>query len=77
MAFSLFNRRKTEPDATEEQKDAASAPLAPEEAAPTKLGFFDRMREAVTRTRETSRSPSKRSSRSPSRSTRPRSTSWR
>jgi len=52
MAFSLFNRRKTEPDATEEQKDAASAPLAPEEAAPTKLGFFDRMRQAVTRTRE-------------------------
>ena len=52
MAFSLFNRRKTDPETTEEQKDAASQTTVAQEAAPAKVGFFDRMRQAVTRTRE-------------------------
>jgi fused signal recognition particle receptor len=51
MAFSLFGRRSQpqEPEPTE-------APLtspAEEAEVPEKRGFFDRMRQAVTRTRET------------------------
>ena len=49
MAFSLFGKRKTESEATEEQPEAAAAA---EEASPSRRGFFDRMRQAVTRTRE-------------------------
>src|SRR5438067_184513 len=41
MAFSIFGKRPTEPD----------QPQAPEEQEP-KRGFFDRMKQAVTRTRE-------------------------
>jgi len=41
MAFSLFGKRPTEPD----------QPPAPEQQEP-KLGLFDRMKQAVTRTRE-------------------------
>jgi fused signal recognition particle receptor len=41
MAFSIFGKRPTEPD----------QPTAPEAQEP-KLGFFDRMKQAVTRTRE-------------------------
>ena len=43
MAFSLFGRR-TDPETPEEQQQPA--------AAPDKRGFLDRMRQAVTRTRE-------------------------
>jgi fused signal recognition particle receptor len=53
MAFSLFGRRKSESETTEEQKDAAETPALVEEATPARRGFFDRMRQAVTRTRET------------------------
>src|SRR5271170_685515 len=41
MGFSLFGKRPTEPD----------QPAAPEQQEP-KLGLFDRMKQAVTRTRE-------------------------
>src|SRR5580692_5816006 len=41
MAFSIFGKRPTEPD----------RPTAPEAQEP-KRGFFDRMKQAVTRTRE-------------------------
>src|SRR6202020_1338141 len=41
MAFSIFGKRPTEPDQT----------TAPEAQEP-KRGFFDRMKQAVTRTRE-------------------------
>src|SRR5579871_5810912 len=43
MAFSLFGRR-ADPETTEQQK--------PEQTPEPKRGFFDRMRQAVTRTRE-------------------------
>jgi len=55
MAFSFFGRRNPSPDEApstlEEQKaeETAAAAPAPEE----RRGFFDRMRQAVTRTRET------------------------
>ncbi len=49
MAFSLFGRRKDEaPPELEEQKAEEAAA-----AEPARNGFFDRMRKAVTRTRET------------------------
>jgi fused signal recognition particle receptor len=44
MAFSLFGKR----DKSEQQPDTPSAPEPQEQ----KRGFFDRMKEAVTRTRE-------------------------
>ena len=44
MAFNLFGKR----DKTPEPETPASQP----EAAPQKVGLFDRMRQAVTRTRE-------------------------
>jgi fused signal recognition particle receptor len=55
MAFSLFGRRKTGSETTEEQQEPASpeSSAAVEEASPAKRGFFERMRQAVTRTRET------------------------
>src|SRR5437868_12695305 len=52
MAFSLFNRRKPDSGTPEDQENAP-APAAPvQETSPAKRGFFDRMRQAVTRTRE-------------------------
>src|SRR5580704_19476990 len=44
MAFNLFGKRDKEP--TPDQ------PSSEIEEAPRKLGFFDRMKQAVTRTRE-------------------------
>ena len=44
MVFSLFGKR----DKPEQEPDQPSAP----EPAEQKLGFFDRMKQAVTRTRE-------------------------
>jgi len=53
MAFSLFGKRKTESESAEEQAESAAAEtLAVENEAPARRGFFDRMRQAVTRTRE-------------------------
>src|ERR1700692_2280673 len=47
MAFSFFGKRPPEPETTTvAEPDQAPAPE-------TKLGFFDRMKQAVTRTRET------------------------
>jgi fused signal recognition particle receptor len=53
MVFSLFGRH-TDPGTTEEQKPdaAAGTPAAAEQNPAAKRGFFDRMRQAVTRTRE-------------------------
>ena len=55
MAFNFFGKRdKTSddaPSAMEEQKAEELAAAAP--PPPEKRGFFDRMRQAVTRTRET------------------------
>ena len=65
MAFSFFGRKNPQPDeappALEEQKaeEVAAAPPAPSPSqSPNpppdepRRGFFDRMRQAVTRTRE-------------------------
>ena len=53
MAFSLFGRRKSDSEIAEEQQQSApETAAAVEEAAPAKRGFFERMRQAVTRTRE-------------------------
>jgi fused signal recognition particle receptor len=48
MAFSLFGKRTPDSDTTDEGKD-----LEAQEQPVEKRGFFDRMRQAVTRTRET------------------------
>jgi fused signal recognition particle receptor len=55
MAFSLFRRRKTDSETIEEQQEPAQPETAApqEEASPARRGFFERMRQAVTRTRET------------------------
>jgi fused signal recognition particle receptor len=53
MAFSFFGKRNQQdeaPAALEEQKAEEAAAAA--SATPEKRGFFDRMRQAVTRTRE-------------------------
>jgi len=54
MAFSLFGKRKPDSETTDEGKDidadgqsSTASPVAPE-----KRGFFDRMKQAVTRTRD-------------------------
>ena len=54
MAFSLFGKRRPDSDTTDEGKDletggesSAASPVVPE-----KRGFFDRMKQAVTRTRD-------------------------
>jgi len=52
MAFSLFNRRKPDSEVPEEQESTPAQPAAAQQNPPAKLGFFDRMRQAVTRTRE-------------------------
>ncbi len=46
MAFSLFGKRKSDSDPEEQ-------PSGLEPVAPENRGFFDRMRQAVTRTRDT------------------------
>ena len=59
MAFSLFGKRSKPddeaPQSLEETKaeEAASAPSASDFSSGNKTGFFSRMRQAVTRTRET------------------------
>jgi len=52
MAFSLFNRRKPDSEVADEQESAAAEPAAAQQNPTARLGFFDRMRQAVTRTRE-------------------------
>ena len=56
MAFSLFGKRSkdNDPDASPTSLEEARAELNAEAppAAPPRAGFFDRMRQAVTRTRE-------------------------
>jgi fused signal recognition particle receptor len=49
MAFNLFGKRDKTPE-PESQPDLQ--PGAPPEPTPQRTGFFDRMRQAVTRTRE-------------------------
>jgi fused signal recognition particle receptor len=49
MAFSLFGKRAPDSDKKTEDVERSSAAA---EAAPEKRGFFDRMRQAVTRTRD-------------------------
>jgi fused signal recognition particle receptor len=51
MAFSIFGKRKPDSDTADEGKELESSAASPE--TPEKRGFFDRMRQAVTRTRET------------------------
>ena len=48
MAFSLFGKRKPDSDTPDEGKDLEAL-----EQPAEKRGFFDRMKQAVTRTRET------------------------
>src|ERR1700761_5577846 len=48
MAFSLFGKR----DKSEQQQPDQPTPVAAAEPQEPKRGFFDRMKEAVTRTRE-------------------------
>ena len=54
MAFSLFGKRDKEPDQEKEARLPESAQTAAEETfpEPARRGLFDRMRQAVTRTRE-------------------------
>jgi fused signal recognition particle receptor len=49
MAFSIFGKRSTDP---EPEKPAAPVSAAQEPAVEPKRGFFDRMKQAVTRTRD-------------------------
>jgi fused signal recognition particle receptor len=54
MAFSLFGKRKPDSETTDEGTDVETRePAAAGSVAPEKRGFFDRMKQAVTRTRET------------------------
>ncbi len=48
MAFSLFGKRKPDSETTDEGKDLET----PAAATTEKRGFFDRMKQAVTRTRD-------------------------
>ena len=50
MAFSLFGKRGSDPETTEERKNFDANGDAPR--VEEKRGFFDRMRQAVTRTRD-------------------------
>ena len=54
MVFSLFGKRKPEPETTDEGKDleARGDSSAAGTVVPEKRGFFDRMKQAVTRTRD-------------------------
>jgi fused signal recognition particle receptor len=49
MAFSLFGKRKPDSETTDDGKELET----PAAATAEKRGFFDRMKQAVTRTRET------------------------
>lgn len=51
MAFSLFGKRKTDSDIEDVSKDREGSTSAGE-GAREKRGFFDRMKQAVTRTRD-------------------------
>src|ERR1035441_9452105 len=50
MAFSLFGKRGTDSE-TEKENESAGSPST-REALTEKRGFFDRMKQAVTRTRD-------------------------
>ena len=50
MAFSLFGKRSTDSETDKENKSAGSSSTS--EALTEKRGFFDRMKQAVTRTRD-------------------------
>jgi len=56
MAFSLFGKRGTDSDKEDLEREGAKpsgeAARAGEAETPAKRGFFDRMRQAVTRTRD-------------------------
>lgn len=56
MAFSLFGRRGADSDKEDLEREGAKpsgeTARADEAEAPAKRGFFDRMRQAVTRTRD-------------------------
>src|SRR5580658_8326478 len=53
MAFSLFGKRRSDSETDEDQDLANRADLASASpVAPEKRGFFDRMKQAVTRTRD-------------------------
>ena len=53
MAFSLFGKRRPDSETEEDQDLADSANAASaSNSAPEKRGFFDRMKQAVTRTRD-------------------------
>ncbi|MGD0799129.1 MAG: signal recognition particle-docking protein FtsY [Acidobacteriaceae bacterium] len=52
MAFSLFGKNKSDSETTDDADEVAEAPAAGD-AVPARRGLFDRMRQAVTRTRET------------------------
>jgi fused signal recognition particle receptor len=55
MAFSFFGKRTPEPEkpSASEADQAIATQAPPAEASSPRLGFFDRMKQAVTRTRET------------------------
>ena len=55
MAFSLFGKRKPDSEPTDEPSDLTSGSSVPvaEDPTPERRGFFDRMKQAVSRTRET------------------------
>ena len=54
MAFSLFGKRRPDSETTDEGKDleAGGESSAASSAVPEKRGFIDRMKQAVTRTRD-------------------------
>ena len=52
MAFSLFGKRDKPEQQPEQPAPVAPAQPEPPEPQPEKRGFFDRMKQAVTRTRE-------------------------
>jgi fused signal recognition particle receptor len=52
MAFSLFGKRRPDSETTEKDLDAREASASVGEVAAERRGFFDRMKQAVTRTRE-------------------------
>jgi fused signal recognition particle receptor len=54
MAFSLFGKRKPDSDPTDidNKSGGANTPAETPEGAPEKRGFFDRMKQAVSRTRD-------------------------
>lgn len=52
MAFSIFGKRDKTPEPPSVPEDAASVPAEETEEPERRGGFFERMRQAVTRTRE-------------------------